>query len=469
MRQSSLKTRLVISVLLCEALLAAGLLLVGRHYFRRQLTEALDSALHGRAISVAALVRYPEDNSSRLVFDKALLPRPLDPDYLDLYKVIGPDGAVLAQSAEFPTAIDVKPSGIWTVRLNELNYRGIRLLNLPILDEETGTPVSSTLTVFYATPTTELNERLTRIVAETGGAAIILLLLSTLIAAWAVQRSLQPLHELAHRASTVSTHNWTFEAPASARRLKELQPLIRSLEMMLKGLHSSFDQQRDFIDNAAHELKTPVAIQKSTLQLLLQQARSEAEYRQGAQRSLEDTERLEDLLQRLLRLAKADQWASGGLQRSFQTLPIAATCEAAIARMQTFADSRRVNIEFQLHRDANVLGDADDFEVIWSNLLENAIQYSPSGSIVTMRLDVQSQQLSVSVQDSGCGISPDQLPYIFDRFYRGDASRSRQTGGVGLGLAIVRSLVTGYGGDISVTSTPGSGSRFEVTFSCDGQ
>src|SRR4051794_30610715 len=296
MRQSSLKTRLVISVLLCEALITAGLLLVGRHYFRRQLTEALDSAIQGRAISVAALVRYPEDNSSRLIFDKALLPRPLDPDYPDVYEVIGPDGKLIAQSPDWPADIKHDGAGVWKARLSGQTYRGIRLPNLPILDEETGTPVNSTLTVSYGTPTAELRERLNGIVAEIGGAAVVLLIISTIVAMWAVRRSLMPLNELADRATAVSAGNWSFQAPASAQQLKELQPLISSLELMLQGLHRTFEQQRDFIANAAHELKTPVAIQKSTLQLMLRPGRTESEYRQGLQRSLEDTERLEELL-----------------------------------------------------------------------------------------------------------------------------------------------------------------------------
>lgn len=468
MKQSSLKTRLVIAVLFCEALLTVGLLLVGRHYVRHQLMEGLDSALNGRAISVAALVRYPEDDSSNLIFDKALLPTPLDRKLPDLYEVIGPKGEVLARSPNFPSDVRFRSPAIFTANINGQNYRGVHLDHLPILDEETGQPVSpALLSVSYATPTAEVNERLTTVVTEIALGGLVLLIATTILATWLVSRSLAPLRRLAERAGNVSAQNWNFEAPPEARTLQELQPLVHSLEVMLAGLRRTFEQQRDFIADAAHELKTPVAIQKSTLQLLAHKERTEVEYEQGIKQCLEDTQRLEDLLQRLLRLARADQWASGGAQRQLQPHAVTPSCEAAIARLQPFADARGVGIEFSPTGEATVLADEDDLETMWSSLLENAIQYSPSGSKVTIQVSqVSASQVAVCVQDSGCGIPSDQIPHIFERFYRGDPSRSRETGGVGLGLSIVKSLVDGYGGTVSVTSTPGAGSRFIVVLPC---
>lgn len=464
----SLKTRLVITVLLCEALLTVGLLLVGRHYVRHQLMEGLDSALNGRAISVAALVRYPEDNSSNLIFDNALLPPPLYRHYSDVYEVIGPNKEVLARSPNFPTDLHFRSGSVFSANINGQNYRGVHLDHLPILDEETGQPVSpALLSVSYATPTAELYERLSTVVTEIALGGLALLLATSLLAAWLVSHSLAPLNRLAERAGAVSAQNWNFEAPADARQLTELQPLIRSLELMLDGLRRTFEQQRDFIANAAHELKTPVAIQKSTLQLLARKERTEAEYERGIQQCLHDTERLEDLLQRLLRLAKAEQSAAGATPRDLHPQPISSSCQAAISRLHSFAESRHVTLEFIPDGDPTVLAAEDDLETVWSNLLENAIQYSPSGARVTMKVSRSSAaQVAVAVHDTGPGIPPDQLPRIFDRFYRGDQSRARQTGGVGLGLSLVKSLVDAYGGTISVTSTPGSGSKFVVTLPC---
>ena len=110
-----------------------------------------------------------------------------------------------------------------------------------------------------------------------------------------------------------------------------------------------------------------------------------------------------------------------------------------------------------------------DLELIWINLLENAIQFSPRGSTVSMTLAVHSGEVRVAVADTGPGIEPAHLPRIFERFYRADSSRARSTGGFGLGLAIAKSLVTFYGGQIDAQSTPGRGTIFTVRFPLEPQ
>ena len=180
-----------------------------------------------------------------------------------------------------------------------------------------------------------------------------------------------------------------------------------------------------FLADAAHELKTSVAIVKSTFQSLLQSPRSPQEYREGLQQLLEDVERLEDLLNRMLRLARAEQWAAEGLQRQFDNTDITSTCEMAIARIKSLAASRDVKVELVANGTAELPADAADLELVWVNLLENAIQHSPAGSTVRMCLEVETVSACVSVEDSGSGIAPDELPYIFERFRRGDPSRAR--------------------------------------------
>jgi signal transduction histidine kinase len=210
-------------------------------------------------------------------------------------------------------------------------------------------------------------------------------------------------------------------------------------------------------------LKTPVAIQKSSIQLLLHQQRSAEEYKQGLQQVLLDTERLEDLLQRLLRLARADLTASGAGVRDLQRVSIPDSCEAAMNRMQPFAESRGVDLKFCSTGQATVQADPDDLLVIWSNLLENAIRYSARGQTVSLSVNgSKAGSTTVRVTDEGCGIAQEHLSRIFERFYRGDQSRARDTGGSGLGLAIVKALVEGYAGSVAVTSELGHGSTFEV-------
>jgi signal transduction histidine kinase len=258
----------------------------------------------------------------------------------------------------------------------------------------------------------------------------------------------------------ISASNWNFRPPPEAITVMELAPLSAAIEAVLHRLYDAFQQQRDFTSDAAHELKTSVAIVKSSVQSLLQRPRAAEEYQQGLTDILEDCGRLEDLLARMLRLARIEQVAENGGLRSFATTELTSTCEAAISRMETLARQRNIELELVNPTAVHLNADPEDLELIWVNLLENAVRYSPAGSKVTVRIDRDaSAEVRVSVEDSGPGIPPEQLPYIFERFRRGDPSRARSTGGFGLGLAICKALVTALGGRIEAANRPQRGAR----------
>jgi signal transduction histidine kinase len=269
------------------------------------------------------------------------------------------------------------------------------------------------------------------------------------LAIWSIRRGLYPLQELAAQAGTISVRNWNFRPSAGARLASELSPLAQAIETVLVRLRESFRQQRDFTNDAAHELKTSVAIVKSTLQSLLQRPRTQREYEIGLRGMLEDCARLEDLLERMLRLARIEQLSDQALQPKLATTELTSTCEAAMARIRSLADERDVALEFEGPGAIQMLADPEDLELIWLNLLENAVQYSPPGSKVKIRVQANSDSVAqISVIDSGPGIPASELPHVFERFHRGDPSRSRSTGGFGLGLAICKALVDAYGGKI---------------------
>jgi signal transduction histidine kinase len=234
------------------------------------------------------------------------------------------------------------------------------------------------------------------------------------------------------------------------------------MTQMLARLEFSFKQQREFVGNAAHELKTPVAVLKSTLQSLLQRPRSSEEYRAGLQASLQDLERLEQLLQWMLRLARAEQWAQNEQRRDLEVIDINATCEEAVERIRSLAQSRNTRIQLATDGPVPFRADPEDLQLVWMNLLENAVRYSPVGSSIEVAVHRTDEKARISFQDHGIGISAGDLPRIFDRFYRGDPSRTRATGGFGLGLAIVKALVEAYGGTIAADSAPGKGTRMTV-------
>jgi signal transduction histidine kinase len=464
--RGSIKARLITIVVLSQTLLAAGLLFTGVFYTRRQLLSTLDAGMQARAMSVAALVRYEEDASGKVYFDDTLMPSSLDPAHPDLFAVWTERSGLLTRSANWPAGLEIPPTGSdrWKLRINHVHYRGLRVFQVPVLDREEGKSFRpQSLTIVYASPTIQVDAQVRQAGVSIALSSLLLLGATVLLALWGIGRGLMPLQELAAQAGLVSAHNWELHLPDDARRIKELRPLTESMTTMLARLQHSFDQQREFLGNAAHELKTPVAVLKSTLQSLLQRPRASEEYRAGLEHSLEDLERLERLLQWMLRLARAEQWAHGALRRDLQVIDVTATCEEAVERVRHLAESRNATVHLSKNGPVLFRADPEDLQLVWINLLENAVRYGPEGGAVEVAVMGENGGLArIVFEDHGAGIAAADLPHIFDRFYRGDPSRTRTTGGFGLGLAIAKALVEAYGGVITADSAPGKGTRMTV-------
>ena len=468
----SLTKRIIAAVVTCQVLLAVGLTLVAVLYARTQLRDAFNTALEGDAMGALALVRYAETIPHFLMFDPGLLPPSSDRAHKDLYEIRQGDGRLIVRSngwQDVPLEVTQAEGRYADFTFNGSPYRAVLLRNVPVLDSEddddgdgdAGPPAK--VNVIYAESLVESRARLTRLAVYVGLTSLLLLGIANTFAILSIRRGLNPLHELADRAGEISVHNWDFNPSTGARLARELSPLASAIETVLARLKDSFRQQRDFTDDAAHELKTSVAIVKSTLQSLLHRPRTQREYEIGLEGVLEDCGRLEDLLERMLRLARIERLTEDGAPRALAMTELTSTCESAIARMRTLADERNVSLEFEGPGAVSIRADPEDLELIWLNLLENAVQYSPSGSNVKVRVQPNGgAMVEVSVMDSGPGIPPMDLQHIFERFHRGDPSRARSTGGFGLGLAICKALVDAYGGSIEAINLPGHGTQMRV-------
>jgi signal transduction histidine kinase len=466
MASFSIKRRIVTSVVLTELFLVVAVLALASYFMYRHALHSFDAALYGRAMSVVALVRYSEGPRPDLVFDASLLPRPLDGNIPDLFRIETSDGHLIASSPNLAKPLDANRRGArsWEFSLDGTSYRALRLDDVPVLDTEEGdTPTTATLSVVYAAPTSGMRQSLARALLYVLAGSIVLLGTSLFISMWAIEKGLAPLSELASSAGSISASNWQLGPVSSAVNTVEIAPLTVAMSRMLDTLHTAFQQQRDFTANAAHELKTPVAILKSTLQSLLQQPRSTDAYREGINDALTDLARLEALLHSMLRLARAEQRGTGGTLRELSNVDVLATCESAIARLTPFAQSRAISISFVTPPEPILVrAEAEDLEIMWTNLIENAILYSPIRSEVRVTAVRHDGITRIAVEDNGPGFPPAEIPHVFDRFHRGDDSRSRESGGYGLGLAITKALVDAYGGSIAVTSPNGSGTCFAV-------
>ena len=464
--RDSIQRRLIATVVLFQSLLTVSLVLVGVSDTFWRLLSTLDTSMQAHAMSVAALVRYTEDATGNVYFDDTLLPSSIDPNHPDLFAVWADRSGLVARSDNWPQGLEIPsaPNHHWNFEWNRVPYHALRVSQVPILDREEGKAFRpQTLTIFYAAPTIRLRMQVRRAGAFIALAGMLLLAATVLLALRGIRRGLRPLQNLAQEAARVSAQNWELRLPEEVSQIKELRPVTQSMKQMLERLQHSFEEQRQFLGNAAHELKTPVAVMKSTLQSLVQRPRTEDEYRRGIQQSLEDLERLEQLLQWMLRLARAEQWAHGALRRDLEVIDINATCEEAIERIRNLAQSRNTAVHLSTNGPVPFRADPEDLQLVWINLLENAVRYSPEGSSVEVAVTRNNGgPFHIVFQDHGPGIPPHDLPHVFERFYRGDRSRTRATGGFGLGLAIAKALVEAYGGTISAESQPGRGTRMTV-------
>ena len=275
--------------------------------------------------------------------------------------------------------------------------------------------------------------------------------LAALAGVWIARKGLAPVREITRAADRI-TASQLHERIAAAGWPCELADLAGSFDRMLNRLEDSFARLSQFSADLAHELRTPVNNLRGEAGVALAQARSAAEYRQVIESSLEEYARMSRLIENLLFLARADG-AVDVLQRSsFGVRP-------AVESVRDFYEAMAAdkNIRVNCEGDAVVNADPALFRQAVSNVLANALRHTPPGGRVTIHVGAHEQKVKVTVRDTGCGIAPEHLPRVFDRFFRVDAARSADSGGTGLGLAIVKSIVTLHGGTVSATSELGKG------------
>ncbi len=270
--------------------------------------------------------------------------------------------------------------------------------------------------------------------------------------------ALRPVADMARtiRQITAASLSMRLAPPRTRDEIRELADLFNA---MLSRLEDSFLSERRFIQDASHELKTPLTILKGELEVALKKARSPEEYEEVLRSNLEETEKMSAIVGDLLTLALFD---NREVRLDRERLEPAALLEDAADRLRGVAEKSGVAIELESAAPVPaVSGDRDQLSRLFLNLLDNAVKYSPAGSKVGVRIYSESGRAAVSIADSGPGISAADLPHIFKRFYRADSSRS--SAGFGLGLPIARSIADVHGAEIRVDSGP-RGSIFTVLF-----
>ncbi len=235
--------------------------------------------------------------------------------------------------------------------------------------------------------------------------------------------------------------------------------LAETLNGMISRLERSFEEVRRFTADAAHELRTPLAIMRSEAEIALRFPRDSDEYRRVIMSMLEETTHLSHLAEQLLFLCREDAGLRTG---TFEVVPLSEILDDVTEQMQLAGRAKNVEIESDIARDLLVNGDLQGLRRLFLNLIDNAIKYTFTGGTVNVVCAQLNGYIEIAVEDTGCGIPAECLPFIFDRFYRVDSARTHEVTGTGLGLAICRSIVEAHRGTIECRSTVGIGTRFRV-------
>ena len=303
----------------------------------------------------------------------------------------------------------------------------------------------------------EMHEFL-RLLLILGAALIIGSIIATV---WTVRCCLLPIEIAAKRLQNITHPKIRDVVFDNAKAPKELSPFIKALNDMLSRLDRVLQQQKQFTSDAAHELRTPLSLAKSTLQAaqILQSERER--YMAAINDTLEDIERMEKIIQQMLILAHMDEMGQDDTNNEEVQLDVLLRELAETYRKKMELSGGKVILENI--PDTTVHGNIDELIRLFSNVLDNAAKYGPPNGTIRISLENNSNNhISINIHDEGGSIPPESLPHLFDRFYRVDPSRSKKTGGAGLGLAIAREIAIRHKGDISITSDPSSGTLVSI-------
>jgi len=239
----------------------------------------------------------------------------------------------------------------------------------------------------------------------------------------------------------------------------EIGRLVDTLNAMLARIEHAFEAQRRFTADASHELRSPLSRLRTELEIALRRPRDAADYVDALRSCLDEVERMTLLVDELLVLARLD---AGAERAAAETVSLNRLVEEAVHRTEPRARERGVEVVIEPSPVVNARIGRGPVSLVLANLLDNAVKFSPAGARVSLRVGCEDREAVVGVADRGPGLSRTELPYLFDRFFRGAAARADAAPGIGLGLALSQAMVQAHGGRIDAANRPEGGALFTV-------
>ncbi len=378
-------------------------------------------------------------------------------------QIFRPDGKELLHSSNMPLSVilakmtqdsitDNKPYfGTVKITLAKKKSFPLRTFTLPVIGKGRVSyiiQVSGSLKPIYF----ELN--------RLKAALFIFLPLSILLviasSVFLTKRALRPVDDMtsAIRQITAKNLHQIIELPEANDEIKRL---AETFNTMLIRLNQAFSSQKQLIQDVSHELKTPLTALKGKQEVTLNKRRSPEEYESVLSVNLEEINKMSQLVENLLALARLE---NEDHLLNIQSINLTQAIEQVINTMKPLANQKKIALLFSSNEQLLIEADANQVSRVISNIVDNAIKYTPNNGEVNVKLSKDNTHAKILISDTGIGITKNELPHIFDRFYRIDKSRSSP--GFGLGLSIAKSIIDIHKGKIKVESLPGEGTAFTV-------
>ena len=461
MRPPSFKTRLWLGQVVVLAVMLA-LAAFGADWALRRvvLGGIIDDAILSLASTEAAALQ--SDPAHPRVHEIAAGAGP--PSFVRLDKfvqIIHPDGRVVAHSATLGTArLPTSPALLtrlqdgetvfWTV--TDFGEEPVRMVSLPVAVGQSSYVVQVAMSLDDAHAVLRVGRWvfLSMSLVILGGIGFTSALLT--------RKALRPIDRMVMRARHIGEGNLAERLPHPGTR-DEIGRLVETLNEMLGRLERSFEIQRRFTADASHELRSPLSRLRAELEVTLRRVRTVPEYEETLRSCLDEVQRVQSLTEELLELARIDARQE---PEAAQPITVNEIVAAGVSAVTPEAERRGVLILVERAPEVLVNAAPVAAKVALANILDNAVKFSPPTGEVKVTVTAGVEEAVIAVSDAGPGVSGEDVPRLFQRFYRGKASRATEAPGVGLGLAIARALIERQGGRISVEASGEKGATFTV-------
>ena len=291
-------------------------------------------------------------------------------------------------------------------------------------------------------------------------AGLIILFLASLGGSFIINKALQPVKSAVKTAQKISADDLSLRIDIKNRK-DEIGMLVETFNAMIARLEKSVNKIRQFSGDVSHELRTPLTIIRGEIEVLLRKERTKEEYMKTLKSALEESHRMEKIIDDLLFLSRLEALDKSKLK---QNVELGEVLKQILESRRPSALNKELELITEKIKPALVCGNKDLLERLITNVIDNAIRFTPSRGQIEIVLGKVHDVVQLEISDTGIGIPEDSLPYIFDRFYVVEKSRSRETGGSGLGLSIVKWLADSHGAEISIQSQVNEGTTFTIKF-----